>query len=198
MANSITDIKTLLAADTLVGQEFSVLADIASLKAVHGGTRDVQDLVIRALDRAQDFRTELPLLMSLARDHGLFPYIDDIDSSTLPLADLIALEMHRPDGLDGVVFHRVQAEIYRKLMDGQNVMLSAPTSFGKTVIMDALIASGRYKNILLIIPTIALINEIRRRLNKFDNFKTITHPGQSYEERNLFVLTQERYLEVGS
>ncbi|CAN7547099.1 hypothetical protein LJR013_003911 [Pseudarthrobacter oxydans] len=130
--------------------------------------------------------------MSLARDHGLFPYINP---DLLSLTDLIALEMHRPDGLEGIVFHRMQAKVYRDLMDGRNVILSAPTSFGKSLIVDALIASGRYRNVVLIVPTIALIDETRRRLSqKFPDFKTITHPGQAYEDKNLFVLTQERFL----
>ena len=61
----------------------------------------------------------MPLLMSLARGQGLFPYVDKYCSrSFLPLADRIALEMNRPDNLDGVVFHRVQTDVYRKLMAG--------------------------------------------------------------------------------
>lgn len=195
MATSIHAIRTALAAPSLEkGQEFSVLAGIAAIRATEGNTRDVQDLVIRALDRAEDFESEMPLLMSLARGQGLFPYIESIAPDLLPLADQIALEMNRPDNLDGVVFHRVQSEVYRKLMAGENVILSAPTSFGKTVILDALIASGKYNNIVIIVPTIALIDELRRRLVRFTDFRLITHPGQTYGERNLFVLTQERYL----
>jgi hypothetical protein len=195
VANSIEALKGALASTSLAGRQFSLLADIASLKAVRGNSPEIQDLVIRALDRHKDFQSEMPLLMSLARDQGLFPYIEDIHPDLLSLPDLIALEMHRPEGLDDVVFHRVQADIYRKLMDGENVILSAPTSFGKTLIIDALIASGKYNNVVTIVPTIALIDEVRRRLTeRFRGFKVITHPGQAYEDRNLFVLTQERFL----
>lgn len=94
-----------------------------------------------------------------------------------------------------VVFHRVQAEVYRKLSSGENVLLSAPTSFGKTLVLDAIVATRRYANVVIIVPTIALIDEIRRRLGaQFPDFKVITHPGQTYAARNLFVLTQERFL----
>lgn len=196
MATSIAAVRALLAAPSLEGQEFSILAGIAALKASEGNSRDVQDLVIRALDRSDEFQREISLLMSLARGQGLFPYVESIAPGILPLADQIALEMNRPDNLDGVVFHKVQTEVYRKLMDGQNVILSAPTSFGKTVILDALIASGKYNNIVIIVPTIALIDELRRRLARFTEFRLITHPGQGYGERNLLVLTQERYLAI--
>jgi hypothetical protein len=192
VAGTVDDVRVRLRGSIADGEGFEILADIASLLATEGATPPVRELIIRAFDRAADLEAELPLLASLARDQGLFPYIDP---DLLSLPDLIALEMHRPDGLDGVVFHRMQARVYRDLMDGRNVILSAPTSFGKSLIVDALIASGRYQNVVIIVPTIALIDETRRRLStKFRAFKTITHPGQVYEERNLFVVTQERFL----
>jgi hypothetical protein len=124
---------------------------------------------------------------------GLFPYLN---RDELGLNDLIAYEYHRPEGLDNIVFHRVQAEIYRDLISGKNVILSAPTSFGKSVIIDALIATNKFKNMVIVVPTIALIDETRRRLSKFNrNYKIITHNGQEISDKNLFILTQERVME---
>ncbi len=77
---------------------------------------------------------------ALTRQIGLFPYLD---SDNLNLADSIAYEYHRPEGLDGIVFHRVQAEIYHELLRGKNVILSAPTSFGKSIIIDAIIVTQK-------------------------------------------------------
>ncbi|HEY8943925.1 MAG TPA: DEAD/DEAH box helicase, partial [Polyangiaceae bacterium] len=89
--------------------------------------------------------------------------------------------------------------VYRRLMDGSNIILSAPTSFGKSLVIDALVASEKFKNIVVVVPTIALIDETRRRLSKFaPEFKIITHVSQSYAERNLLVLTQERVLDLES
>jgi reverse gyrase len=46
----------------------------------------------------------------------------------------------------------------------------APTSFGKSFIIDAFIALKQPKNIAIIVPTIALTDETRRRLQrKFSN-----------------------------
>ena len=76
-------------------------------------------------------------------------------------------------------------------------MLSAPTSFGKSLVVDALVAAGRFRNIVLIVPTIALIDETRRRFARFRaRYKIITHASQRPARRNLFVLTQERFLEL--
>ena len=91
----------------------------------------------------------------------------------------------------------VQWEVCRALLDGNNVMLSAPTSFGKSLIVDALIATQRFRTIVLIVPTIALIDETRRRLARFRaRYKIITHASQRPARRNLLVLTQERFLEL--
>lgn len=176
---------------------FAILAEIASLAAREGPSAQSMELVIRALDRSSVFQNERELLIGLARDHGLYPYITNregqISSDDLPLRDAIAMEMHRPENLE-VVFHRVQAQVYQRLLSGENVILSAPTSFGKSLIVDSLIASRMFRNIVIIVPTIALLDETRRRLTAFRQYKIVTHPGQSYAEFNLFVLTQERFL----
>ena len=42
-----------------------------------------------------------------------------------------------------------------------------------------------------------MIDETRKRLSKFkDSYKVITHPNQSLSQRNIFILTQERAIEI--
>jgi replicative superfamily II helicase len=110
---------------------------------------------------------------------------------------LLNFEFHKVVGLDEIVLHSVQGQVYRALLDGANVILSAPTSFGKSLLIDAMVASRRFARIVVIVPTIALIDETRRRLSaRFSpEFKVITHPSQEPAERNIYVLTQERFLE---
>jgi hypothetical protein len=56
-----------------------------------------------------------------------------------------------------------------------------------------IIASGRYKNIVVVVPTIALIDETRRRLSRFSPaFKVVTQVSQSPGDSNIFVFTAER------
>jgi hypothetical protein len=104
---------------------------------------------------------------------------------------------------DDFVFHSTQAQVYARLMDGDTVILTAPTSFGKTLIIDALVVSGRYDNVAVVVPTIALIDEVRRRLSRLNahyelDYKIVTHPGQAQGDRTIFVFTQERVLEEQS
>jgi hypothetical protein len=96
------------------------------------------------------------------------------------------------------VFHAEQAEVYRLLLAGENVVLSAPTSFGKSLILDAVIGAECHQTIVLVVPTIALIDETRRRLTRRfrGKYKIITHPAQRPGDRTIYVLTQERLLDI--
>ncbi|MCI0687382.1 MAG: DEAD/DEAH box helicase [Sporichthyaceae bacterium] len=197
MALTIGEIRGLLAGsrDQLRDRGFDVLAGIAAVAADQdeGVSRE---LLIRALDRREDFDGAAPMLDALVRHHGLYPYLHDPDQ--LGTADRIAYEVHRPVGTDDLVFHAEQADVYRLLADGHNIVLSAPTSFGKSLIMDGLIATGRYRKIMLVVPTIALMDETRRRLTQRfrDQYKIITHPSQAPADRTIYVLTQERVLDI--
>ncbi|WP_295880880.1 DEAD/DEAH box helicase [uncultured Thiohalocapsa sp.] len=150
-----------------------------------------RELVLRALEHRDAFSPYTPILDTFVRQVGLFPYLDE---DALSFRDAVAYEFHRPDGMKNeLVFHRAQAEIYRRLLRGENVIVSAPTSFGKSKIIDAVIALERYKNIAVIVPTIALIDETRRRLSTFGaSYKLVTHVSQEPGERNVFIFTAER------
>jgi hypothetical protein len=176
-------------------EKFEILRAIGMLLNRDEESTTAQELVLRVLEKREQFGQLAPVLDGLVRQVGLFPYLHP---DTLGLTDLLAYEVHRPDNLGEVVFHRAQAAVYHQLMEGRNVILSAPTSFGKSLIIDAVIASGKYKNIAVIVPTIALIDETRRRLfTRFgDAYKLITHPSQAIGDRNIYVLTQERLLEL--
>ena len=158
--------------------------------------RLARELVIRLLERREMLNGHREVLDALVRELGLFPYLDP---QQLSVADQIAYEIHRPLNMTDidVVFHEAQAHVYRELLAGRNVILSAPTSFGKSLVIDALVASGKYQNIVIVVPTIALIDETRRRLSRFGStYKLITHPAQAIGDRNLFVLTQERVVDT--
>ena len=46
---------------------------------------------------------------------------------------------------------------------GRSVILSASTSFGKSLIVDAPMATGRFRNVVIVVSAIALIDETQRR-----------------------------------
>ena len=105
------------------------------------------------------------------------------------------LDLYKTNHSKNFIFHSVQFKIYNLLMSGRNVVLSAPTSMGKSAIVDSLIASNKYERIVFVVPTIALIDETRRRImSKFSNeYQIIHHNSQKIKKRKLiFILTQER------
>lgn len=174
---------------------FSILKQISQLGSKQSAVG--RDLLIRLLERRSELGNLNAIADDLAVQYGLFPYVRAPDDQSA--SGLIAYEMHAANPLvsEGFVFHALQAEIYRRLFRGQNVILSAPTSFGKSAIVDALVASEKWQNIVLIVPTIALIDEIRRRLARFSHsYKVITHNAQLMADKNIFVLTQERFLDL--
>ena len=170
---------------------FNLLRSIARVVSADDDSDLAREFVLRALDHREAFGNLDVVLDGLARTVGLYPYVD---VESLGFRDTIAYEYHRPlEMQEGLVFHREQAHIYRRLLSGDSVILSAPTSFGKSKIIDAMIALKRFHNIAVIVPTLALIDETRRRLAGFsDRYKIVTHLSQSPGERNVFVLTAER------
>ncbi|MCQ4412190.1 hypothetical protein NOX26_00350 [Enterobacter kobei] len=59
--------------------------------------------------------------------------------------------------------------------------MSAPTSFGKSLLIEEIIASNIYNNILIIQPTLALLDETRRKIKKYkDRYELIIRTGQEY------------------
>ena len=173
--------------------QFEILGEIS--RQFYADENNGRDLLIHLLEHKECFLKYENILNSLIEMSGLIPYVDETKLSTT--GELLAYEFHRPIGLEDIVLHSLQMEVYQQLLDGENVILSAPTSFGKSLLIDAMIASNRYKTIIIIVPTIALIDETRSRLSdRFrDKYKIITHPSQQQSERNIYVLTQERYLE---
>lgn len=182
-------------------QAFEVLAELGGLvvRAQDDESPEMsqaREITIRLVEHRDSLGGQVALLDAMLRRLGLFPYVD---TDSVGVRDLLAIEAHRPLDLpeSDIVFHRVQGEVYRRLLDGENLVLSAPTSFGKSLVIDALVASGQYRNIVVVVPTIALIDETRRRLSRFSpGYKIITHVSQPLADRNLLLLTQERVLDL--
>ena len=178
---------------------FQELREISALSRTAGNEGIGRDRLIRFLDRYSFSGPEVPVVDSLCARYGLYPYMSA--TAGKGASEALALEFHTPESLagEGFTFHAMQQHVFNRLMDGESVVLSAPTSFGKSAILDALIASNRWSNMVVIVPTIALIDETRRRLARFrSEYTLVTQSGQAVGERNIYILTQERFLEFES
>lgn len=149
----------------------------------------IQDLVLRMLDKKELFSSNVNLLNRLVLELGLFPYVE---SKELDFKTKLGMDVFLSPISKGTTFHVKQAEIYYRIINGENIVLSAPTSFGKSLIIDALISSQTFNNIVVVVPTIALMDELKKKFHKHSSrFKIITQSNQNTAERNIFIYTQE-------
>lgn len=102
----------------------------------------------------------------------------------------------------GQILHRYQKNVLDMFIVGQNnrFILSAPTSFGKTFIVYEIIKKMRYKNVVLIFPTISLLSENFDKLlsnfsDSFNDYKIHTlSEDDEIAEKNIWIFTPERFL----
>ncbi|HDR9499064.1 DEAD/DEAH box helicase [Burkholderia sp. Tr-20355] len=159
-----------------------------------GNETEARNRLIRLLDQHERKSEHYsPLVNHLIRESGLFPYLDPDTSSW---QDRFVYESFKVDvGQDSpVTLHSEQSMVLKHLLDGTNIAVSAPTSFGKSLIIDAYIAIRKPKNVLILVPTIALTDETRRRLSrKFSaEYKIVTTVDVELGERNILIFPQER------
>jgi hypothetical protein len=158
---------------------------------------DSLDLIIRLIDQRDRLENVLAgsraMIDAIARQAGLYPYVQGKGS----WRDELAVELMRAPGLSGIIFHIEQALVFHKLAEGRSIILSAPTSFGKSLLIDALIAHRHPKTVVAVVPTIALLDEFRRRMSKsFPSYQVITRSTEvRASEHTIYVGTQERLLE---
>lgn len=129
---------------------------------------------------------------------GFYPYIEKNNFELKSTSSKIRLNYHKSDFMDDIVFHQEQENIRTHLDNNRNIILSAPTSFGKSLLIEYIVAERKYKNIVVIQPTLALLDESRKKLKKYsDDYKIIVRTTQepSIEKGNIFLLTAERVME---
>ena len=94
-----------------------------------------------------------------------------------------------------IILNQYQMEILN-ILNENNLFLSAPTSFGKTFLMLEFIKRNTKKlnNIIFIIPTLALMNELLKKIyNLFgDVYNICINSSEEIKDKNIFVFVPER------
>lgn len=98
-----------------------------------------------------------------------------------------------------------QLSLLDEIKNNDKMLISAPTSFGKTSLVNEFLICNyqEFDNVIYIVPTNSLIEELYIKLlklnRKFDlNYKISTIPKIDYFSRNLLILTPERFLMFNS
>lgn len=107
--------------------------------------------------------------------------------------------------LDGnISLHPEQIKILNEIEKNQALIVSAPTSFGKTFCIFEYIAKYKPNNIVLIVPTLALVDEYRKKIikkykEKFQEYKIYSNIDEekqyNFDKKNIFILTHDRVVQ---
>ncbi|KJD33985.1 hypothetical protein PK35_04410 [Tamlana nanhaiensis] len=100
----------------------------------------------------------------------------------------------------GTILTKDQKKILSLFNEHKKIIISAPTSFGKSRIIEEIIINNDYHNIAIILPTIALLSETYLRFNVNshikENYNLINSLGLAdtiaKNNRNIFILTPEK------
>ena len=95
---------------------------------------------------------------------------------------------------DKIILSDSQIEIL-SILEEKSLFLSAPTSFGKTfIVMEYMIRHPNLTNIVFIVPTLALMNELLKKIyDKFgEKYNICINGDERIEEKNIFIFVPER------
>ena len=172
--------------------EFSICQKINAL-ILSNNENGARNVLITLLDSLENSNVPYsPLVNYFIRTLGLYPYLQ---TETSDWQERFAYEVFQVDTGDGKkTLHREQSYLLKLLLEGKDIAVSAPTSFGKSFVIDAFISIKKPNNVMIIVPTVALTDETRRRVQrKFaKQYKIITTPEVMLGEKNIFIFPQER------
>lgn len=161
---------------------------------INNQENEARQELIKLLDYHNTNQLEYnPLVNHLIRETGLFPYLD-LETSNWEerfIYNAFKVDVGEENPL---TLHREQSFLLKNLLEGKNIAVSAPTSFGKSFVIDAYIKIKKPNNVLIIVPTLALTDETRRRLYKkfAHEYKIITTSDVELSDKNIFIFPQER------
>jgi hypothetical protein len=154
-----------MAAGQLLSAVFSLLVEASGRVQRSGGADLAPARLIPRLLELRERRAEVRALdepiATLARSVGLWNFVEGLKAS---FQDQILSEAARIAGVHDRVFHREQWRVLDALLNGRNVILTAPRSFGKELVLEALISSSHYSRVALVATTDVALDAIRNRL----------------------------------
>lgn len=102
-----------------------------------------------------------------------------------------------------ISLHPEQIHILERIKRNRGLIFSAPTSFGKTFVVFEYIARFLPQNVVLVVPTLALVDEYKRKIinqyrDVFGRYKVYLSIDEDKEydlsQHNLFLVTHDRVI----
>lgn len=160
--------------------------------------------ILEDLDQGKDVS-----IMELGM-YDLTPYFKT-DEFDINLSESIMINKNyarKIEHIEGeLYFSPPQFKALKCLYEKERVIISAPTSFGKTLLIKEYIFQKKPKNIVYIVPTNALAYELERSFKENDNFSQYVifdkcvqvdklSEIQRQKDNLFFIGTQEKFLEI--
>lgn len=105
---------------------------------------------------------------------------------------------------DNIALHPEQRKVLDLIDKNKGLVFSAPTSFGKTFIVFEYICRAKPQNVVMIVPTLALIDEYKQKIIKvyreafkeYNVYLSIDLDRQyDFKRNNIFILTHDRVVD---
>ncbi len=105
---------------------------------------------------------------------------------------------------DNIALHPEQRKILGLIQENRGLIFSAPTSFGKTFVVFEYICRTRPQNVVMIVPTLALIDEYKQKIirqyrEQFSDYNIYlsVDPEKVYDfsQKNIFIVTHDRVID---
>ena len=105
---------------------------------------------------------------------------------------------------DNIALHPEQRKILGLIQENRGLIFSAPTSFGKTFVVFEYICRARPQNVVMIVPTLALIDEYKQKIirqyrEQFSDYNIYlsVDPEKVYDfsQKNIFIVTHDRVID---
>ena len=163
---------------------------------------DVQsyrELYIREMDKLADKTQYVKDNASSFYALGLTMYSRNFSLDSLVYNSFAASELD-----DNLALHPVQREVLELIDKNKGLIFSAPTSFGKTFVVFEYICRKQPQNVVMVVPTLALIDEYKLKIIKQYRDKFIGYniylsidPEKQYDmsKKNIFIVTHDRVID---
>ena len=168
-------------------------------------TNSIQELrnkFIRELDRAENSTLRA---QQMAED--LFNLDLTVYSSGFSFNSIVYNSFATSEIDENIAMHPEQIKIISVIKDNDASIISAPTSFGKTFCIFEYIVKYQPNNVVLIVPTLALVDEyfkkiIKKYKDKFKKYKVHTCISEDmtydFKKNNIFILTHDKVVQEES
>lgn len=179
----------------------NIILNVLNTYAIDKNEKPIITLINKIIQNGniEEFKDIFFKFISATQFYGYIEYLNE--KLKYEFIDFDSFRSSSYKGISIEYYNRGQLSLLNEMQKNPKVFVSAPTSFGKTSLIMDLILEDRslFNNVLMILPTNSLIEELFLKFNKANNeynldYHVSTQPKFYKNKNNILLLTPERYL----